>query len=1734
MTPPSPFQDFHPAVAGWFTARFGTATEPQERAWPSIMAGRHTLIAAPTGSGKTLAAFLAAIDQLVRAALAGELGDETRVVYVSPLKALSNDVQRNLEEPLAEIRCELAARGLPDAPIRTLVRTGDTPANVRTAMVRKPPHILVTTPESLFILLTSEGGRRMLATTRTVIVDEIHAVAGSKRGSHLALSLARLDALCRAHRGAAGGSANGFGAGLVRIGLSATQRPIEEVARLLVGARERGAAPAAGDPGDAPAPGETPAAGEIGDAPAAGELGDPAEVGEVGEAGAAGSPGCVIVDAGHRRVLDLGIEVPASPLEAVMAGEVWQEIYDRLAELIRAHRTTLVFVNTRRLAERAARHLADRLGEAAVASHHGSLSREQRLYSEQRLKAGQLKALVTTSSLELGIDIGTVELVCQLGSTRSISTFLQRVGRAGHRLAAVPKGRIFPTSRDELVETAALLDAVRRGELDRLIIPPAPLDILAQHIVAAVAAEEWSEDGLFALVRSAHPYRDLSRDDFDDVVAMLAEGFSTRRGRRGAYLHQDAVAGRLRARKGARLAAITSGGAIPDTADYQVVLQPANTLLGTVHEDFAVESLPGDVFQLGNAAWRIDKIEPGRLLVEDAHGQPPTIPFWLGEAPARTEELSLAVSRLRQEVAERCAADPASDVGSGPAAAIAWLCDEVGVGEAAAAQLVAYLGAAAAALGTMPSRTTLVAERFFDEAGDMHLVVHAPFGSRLNRAWGLALRKRFCQTFNFELQAAASEDAIILSLGPTHSFPLADAFHFLHSGSVRKVVTQAVLDSPLFPVRWRWAASRALAVPRWRSGRRVPAPRLRQDAEDLVAVVFPDQLACLENIVGEREVPDHPLVAEAMRDCLEEAMDTTGLERLLGRLERGELTLQARDVTEPSPLAHEIIAARPYAFLDDAPLEERRTQAVRVRRWLDPETASDLGALDAAAIARVRQEAWPEAETPDELHDALLTLTFVTAEEARKAGWEPLFARLAEAGRATLLSAQAVPRQAGPAGGNGKGPGGSIGLWPGGSIGLWVSAERLTLVAALHPDAALAPAITPPARHARSWTAEEAAVEMVRGRLQGLGPTTAGELAATAGLRPAAMETALAALEGEGFALRGHFTPAGGRAPVGATGEGGGAVGGAAVGAAAEGGSAAGGARGAGEIEWCERRLLARIHRYTLERLRREIEPVSQADFMRFLLSWQRVAGAGAGAAAAGGGAAATGAVAGVPVSGSAGAAPASASGVAASATTAGAAASAAAQGPDSLPALLAQLEGFEAPAAAWEGEILPSRLPGYDPLWLDALCLAGRYVWGRLTPPAAAAPPVSAAAAAAETAARAGRVAVAAWVGTEASAAWAGSSAAAAMADRADSSGAPEERQRGRRPGPVRATPILLLPRGGLPLWLELAPAQGTDGELPELSSDAAAVYQRLRTAGACFFDELAAGARLLNTQLEAALAELVAAGLVTADSFTGLRALLVPAHKRPRVDRHARPGGATSLAAFGVQNAGRWSLLRPPAPAAIEAAGAGASGPAARGPAGAGGFGSAAAGPGGRGGFGPAAGDLPFSIAGAPSAALEAAAWALLRRYGVVFRRLLERESLAPPWRDLLRVYRRLEARGEIRGGRFVDGFSGEQFALPEAVGRLRAVRREQRRGHLASVSAADPLNLVGIVTPGERLPALSGNRVLFRDGEPIAVLESRHTRFLVELGPAERWQAQNALTRRPFQSAAPRLRAYLGRSA
>ena len=1463
---------FHPAVANWFSRTFEAPTAPQQQAWPAIQGQRHVLIAAPTGSGKTLAAFLAAIDQLVREGLEGRLSDETHIVYVSPLKALSNDIRRNLEAPLAGIRAELQALGLPEIQIRTFVRTGDTPQHERDSMRKRPPHIVVTTPESLYILLGSQSGRKMLGTTGTVIVDEIHAMVGSKRGLHLAVSLERLEALA--------------GRPLTRIGLSATQKPIEEVARFLVGTRNLNPE---------------------------------------------GAADCAIVDSGHVRDRDLTIEVPAAPLEAVMSGDLWTEVYDRLAELVAEHRTTLVFVNTRRHAERVARHLSERVGEDQVTAHHGSMAKELRLDAESRLKRGELKALVATASLELGIDIGDVDLVCQLGSPRSIAALLQRVGRSGHSLGGTPKGRLFPLSRDDLAECAALLDAVRRRELDRLAMPAKALDVLAQQIVAEVAAREWTEEDLLRLVKGAYPYRDLTRAEFDEVVRMLAEGYSTRRGRHGALIHHDAVNNMLRGRRSARLTAITSGGTIPDNADYQVILEPQATFVGTVNEDFAVESLQGDVFQLGNVSYRILRVEQGKVRVADAHGEPPSIPFWLGEAPGRSDELSHAVSRLRQEVGNRL------DEGLEPA--LHWLIEEVGVGAPAAAQLAGYLASARAALGTLPTQETIIFERFFDEAGGMQLVIHTPFGSRINRAWGLALRKRFCRSFNFELQAAATEDTIILSLTTAHSFELAEVARYLHSNTVRQLLVQALCAAPMFTARWRWCATIALALPRFRNGKKVPAPLARMAAEDLLASIFPDQLACAENLPGELEIPDHPLVRQTIRDCLEEAMDIEGFERLLRKLERGEIRVVARDVTEPSPLALEVLSARPYAYLDDAPLEERRTQAVMSRRWLDPQSASDIGRLDPEAIQRVRDEAWPDAANADELHDALLWLTFMTDVEVRcHAGWPELIETLAGQGRVVRLDAASQADT--QTGGNtqareaGKAAGAPL---------LWIPAERVPLFVAVFPHAQFRSDIQVPSRYAREWPREAALVEIVRGRLEGLGPVTSTAIAGSLAVPVGQLETALGALQAEGFAMRGQFTQVPG-------------------------------------IEWCERRLLARIHRYTVKRLRAEIEPIEPRDFLRFLFEWQRVTPEGR------------------------------------------------MEGPDAVGAVLGQLEGFEAPASAWETEILPTRISEYEPAWLDEQCLAGRFVWTRLAQ-------------------------------------------RSSVARKGDAE---------RGAAPVRTTPIVLLARRNLRTWSSFAGSVE-----PMLSSKARRVADYIQAHGASFFDEITDGTGLLPSQAEEALAELVAVGFVNSDSFGGLRALLIPSDRRKSAAGGRR---RRRVALFGMDAAGRWALVhrRPHAES-------------------------------------PASATAPSTAARVAERieddeTIEHVARTLLRRWGVVFWRLLAREAdWLPPWRDLLMCLRRLEARGEIRGGRFVAGFTGEQYAAPEAIGLLRDVRRKPNAQSHVSLSAADPLNLVGILTPGARLPALSGNRVLYRDGVPIALLWGGDVRFLEKLEPRQQWEAQNLLLRR-----------------
>ncbi len=1492
---------FHPAVARWFAGRFQRPTAPQERGWPAIRSGRDTLIAAPTGSGKTLAAFLTCIDALVRQGLDGALADETQVLYISPLKALSNDVQKNLQEPLAQVRDVLMSMGLPAPDIRVLVRTGDTPSRERQAMTRRPPHILVTTPESLFILLTSGGGRAMLKTVRTVIVDEVHAVARDKRGSHLALSLERLDALTAAHAEPSKGTdvsslplqgrdRRERASRSVRIGLSATQRPIEEVARFLAGTRH---------------------------------------------IDAEGRPDCAIVDEGHIRTLDLALELVSAPLTAVMANETWEDVYDRLAGLIRQNRTTLVFTNTRRLAERVSLHLAKRLGEGQVTSHHGSLSRDQRLQAEQRLKAGDLKALVATASLELGIDIGAVDLVCQLGSTRSIATFLQRVGRSGHSLGAVPKGRLFPFSRDDLVECTALIWAARKGLLDQLSIPEQPLDILAQQIVAATAVEEWKEDDLYGLFVQAYPFRNLSRKDFDRVVQMLAEGFASRRGRTGAHLHYDGVGGRLRGRRSARLAAITSGGAIPETADYQVVLEPQGTPVGTVNEDFAVESMPGDIFQLGISSWRILKVEQGKVRVEDAHGLPPTIPFWLGEAPSRTRELSAQVSLLRKEIESRL---------ERPEEAVRWLADNAGIGQSPAEQIVEYLAAGKAALGVVPTQETLVLERFFDETGGMQLVAHAPFGGRINRAWGLALRKRFCRTFNQELQAAANEDSIVLSLGPQHSFPLEDVWAYLRPATAQGVLTQALLAAPMFTTRWRWNLTRALAVLRQVKGKRVPMPIQRMRSDDLLAAVFPAQVACAENMApGDVEIPSHPLVEQTIEDCLHEAMDAEGLIAVLEAIAQGRVRLVAKDTIEPSPMAHEILNAKPYAYLDDAPLEERRTQAVMTRRTLDPQTAGDLGDLDAEAIALVRQQAWPDAENEDELHDALALLGHLTEAEAAAGQWLPLLEKLAAAKRAAILTTASGHR-------------------------MWVAAERLPQWRALMPGATLSPPIQPPApRHGEQpalWEPDAALREIVRGRLEASGPIVAESLARSIGLETAAVESALAALEREGFALRGRFTP------------------------------------GASTIEWCERRLLARIHRYTLDRLRKEIEPVTAAQLLRFLVAWQHAD----------------------PES--------------------------RLQGTAGLAQVLHQLQGFHAPAAAWESALLPARIGRYSPALLDELCLSGQVVWGRLFASANGAPVER----------------------------------GALPVPHSGLTG--EHRSEGRRSGPTKASPIALLFRHELPRWLAAAShgANGApNGKPPRLSGLAQQVLEHLQQHGACFPQELVLATRRLPGEVRNALGELVSAGMITGDGFAGLRGLVSNGRRAATLAQRPRWIGPFQPA-MPPEATGRWSLLRPlpPAPSPM------------------------------RRGW-----DIipPTGIA-SPEEAAELWARQLLRRYGVVFHKLTLREPGMPPWRDILRVLRRLEARGEVRGGRFVERFAGEQYALPEAVDALRAMRRKEPSDALAGVCGADPLNLVGIIAPGERVPALASNRIVYRDGVPVAARVAGAVTYYQPVPDSERFEVLKAM--------------------
>jgi ATP-dependent Lhr-like helicase len=1392
---------FHPAVSAWFEKSFDAPTSVQTQAWPKIDSDRRVLIAAPTGSGKTLAAFLCAINDLVLQSRNGALQDGVQVLYVSPLKALSNDIEKNLQAPLEGIAAELVAEGQSPHNIRAAVRTGDTPPGERAKMVKRPPHILVTTPESLYLLLTSVSGRNMLAGVSTLIVDEIHALAANKRGSHLSLSLARLDALCMQSPS--------------RIGLSATQKPLHRIANYLSG----------------------------------------------------GKP-CVVVDTGHKRNMDIQLELPDSPLAPILANEVWEEIYERLVGYIESHRTTLIFVNTRRLTERLARHLAERLGEDAVTAHHGSLSRKHRLEAEQALKSGQLKALVATASLELGIDIGHVDLVCQLGTPGSIAALLQRIGRSGHAVGETPKGRLFPLSRDDLVECVALQKALESGELDAIVIPLAPLDVLAQQLVAELAARDWQEDELFELVRMAWPYRDLTKQQFLGVVRMLADGYSTRRGRRSALVFYDAINGQLRGRPAARLTALQNGGAIPDHFDYEVIMLPQGHRIGTLNEDFAFESVPGDIFQLGNTSYRMLKIEQGRVLVADAHGQPPNIPFWIGDKPGRSDELSQAVSRLRHEIEIQLKEH-------GDIAVINKL-HEDGIERAAAIQLVEYLQASLQALGCLPTQNKIVMERFFDDSGDMHLVVHAPLGSRLMRAWGLALRKRFCRQFNFELQASALEDSLILSLGETHSFEISDVAAYLKPESVRDVLIQALLDAPMFELRWRWNATIALAVQRMRNGKRLPPQWQRNQAEDLVAVVFPDQIACFENIRGSREIPDHPLVNQTIEDCLTETMDIDGLEELLINIASGEVEIHCLDLVGPSPLSREIINARPYAFLDDGEAENRRTRAIS-NNPDDLSSAATLSIISVEAQKQVRDEIWIQPRNADELHDGLLQLGFLTQHEyssgnsgcgagGRSDNWGSWFCALSEDFRVCSIKLDS----------GGTNPGG---CW-------WLASERLPEWLAVHPDARFSPDPLAMLPAGAVFEPEDALVSLLRSRMSGLGPVCRAQLANDFAVNEERIQSALLSLQNDGFAILMKDE--------------------------------------AIDHLWCERRLLARIHRYSREQRRRAVKPVSPATFMNFLVQWHAMDDGGA-----------------------------------------------------DLDQALSLLQGWCAPATIWEHALLKGRCNDYSPDQLDQRFLSGQLAWFR---------PVT--------------------VGEQANTI-------------------------------VSATPLAIVPRTVMTEW------QTKRSDSTAISdSSAAKVLLLLENYGAMFTPDLEHESGLLRPQLEQALKSLVAAGAITSDAFSPLRWLLRPEAQKLRRSRKARQH-AQSLPV------GRWSV-----------AGSGYRQ------------------------------DQVVGNAGSSSQhRLAVICHSLLRRYGVVFRAVIQREPLLPPWRELLNYLRRLEDRGEVRGGRFVDGFSGEQFALPEALGLLRQSKDIEGPPIFTVISACDPLNLGGLIVPGVKTPSVTANRILLENGLPVA---------------------------------------------
>jgi len=1376
----------------------------------------------------------------------------------------------NLEEPLAEIYELAHERGLNIPPINVGLRTGDTPAAKRAAIVKHPPHILVTTPESLYLMMTGPKSRLKLKHVETVIVDEIHALIRDKRGSHLSLTLERLESFC--------------GRKLQRIGLSATQKPLNLVAKFLTGEgtyplpRSISQKESPDDPQQLLFDTFDSAGGSLPYNNLAEEVEDP----QVGACPASEEQShCEIIDIGHGRELDLAVEVPESELQAVCSHEQWAEIYGQIIELINSHRSTLIFVNTRRMAERVSHQLTEMLGEEAVSSHHGSLAYEIRHKTEQRLKNGQLKAVVATASLELGLDIGYIDLVIQIGSPRSIATFLQRIGRSGHSLGLTPKGRLFALTRDELFESLALMRAVKDGVLDVIRMPESPLDILAQQIVAELAGEEWETDELYRLMCRATPFKNLKRDEFDRTLEYLSEGISHNMGRSRVYIYHDRIQGRLRARKGARIAAASNGGAIPEIANYRVVAEPEQTVVGTLDEEFAVESMRGDVFLLGNTSWMIQHVRGGNVTVVDAHGAPPSVPFWQGEAPGRSLELSLEVTRLRDDLD--------SKLNDGTSVAEDWLIEETGASPEAAAQIVHYCNAQKAALGLVPSGRRIVFERFFDETGGMQLVVHAPFGMAITKAWGFAMRKRFCRSFDFDLQATADDDGFILSLGPQHSFPIESLFPFLTPENVQGLLEQAVLTVPAFQVRWRWNVTRALLVHRMNSGKKVPPPLQRFRADDLLTAVFPRLTGCQEEHTGDIELPDHPLINQTMHDCLTELMDIENLKLILGQIQRDEIELIARDTREPSPFSYELLNSNPYAFLDGGEAQERRARAVATRRSFDIESVRDLGKLDENAIKQVCEEVAPLVRDADELHDLLQGHIILPAEDGRD--WNKYYSQLVSQGRATSILIT-DHRTA------------------------WVATERLSMALTPYPNAKPDPPVEVLEQLETECSSVEARMAILRGWIETSGPVTSEFLAEKLGLTISQVDATLEALEGEGIVLRGQFTPCEENSPP---------------------------------VEWCHRRLLSRIHRLTLDGLRKQISPVDVPTYIRFLARHQGIDPSAKRTSANG------------------------------------------------LFEIISMLQGLDLSAAAWEESVLPLRVKGYDPGWLDELCLTGEVGWGRLSPP------------------------------------------------KQDADNPSPSR------GVSRLAPLSLWLREDL-IWLR---SFVTLPESEMLSGQATDILEFIQKQGASFSTDFLHEFSLVPAMLESTISELVTRSWLTADGFSGLRQLIANRNSASRNSRRNRP--RLNRARRTIAGAGRWSLI--PRPKVI----------------------------------------LDHDT---HREHVEQWAWQLLRRWGIVYKDLLQRESAAPSWFDLLQVFRKLEARGEIRGGRFVAGVAGEQFALQDAVSKLRKLRDEGPNRELLVVSGADPVNLVGILTDHARVPSIASNKVAYVDGVPLAALQGGEVNFFTDL--------------------------------